>query len=746
MTLTTQRFIETLSHAEIGGVTEVCVNLGGGWQQWVGYFERSEYAAKAIVPYEGKYSICVTLNPAKRDLLARGNNKLAKTKNRTSDPEVLCDSWFFLDIDPIRPKGISSTDDELQEAIRIGEKIVGFLLDLGVNQKSILTGISGNGAYVLVRLPDYEITDERRELKKKLLNYFVAQFSTNRVEIDKSVYNPARLVCALGTLKMKGESMEKRPHRRSEIQTIGGQKFDPARLQRCEPFNLYALAGVLLPPPKPLRISMSSGNGQSFDIQNWMATYGLEVVQTKPWMGSGISGQLFVLQVCPFNSEHANKSAFIIQADNRALIFGCHHNSCADKGWRELRGMLEPDRSSRPEQPPVTHILNEPPLGNTTEKYTVSGVYSNLNAFFNAEFEEPEAILTGLHRGEVGGLLAVTNYGKSTELLNVALSIAAGQKLLPLASNVPQPRRVLYLDFESPASRAKADLQTMIRNISNVQEAKENFMIVVDAYFKVSPLCLSNPEHFNYIEELAKFHRADLVVIDTVASAFELADENSNAEVTRRVMNPFKRLAREVKCAVIYSHHIGKANETQSGDGAYRGRGASAFGALSRTIFTLERDAKKGPGYVVLSCPKIKGEGFEPVLLKLNQEMRWFEVCADKPEAKLEPPTVQEIAEFAKAQPSTTAEIYEYFKGRAGRRTVEQRIQEANNLGLIFKQNQKAPWAFRNGQNGSPSPLSINAQDATDEVFPLSANPIGNGGNAETKDESEETEVKEWRR
>src|SRR3954469_24524475 len=99
MTLTTQRFIETLSHAEIGGVTEVCVNLGGGWQQWVGYFERSEYAAKAIVPYEGKYSICVTLNPAKRDLLARGNNKLAKTKNRTSDPEVLCDSWFFLDID-----------------------------------------------------------------------------------------------------------------------------------------------------------------------------------------------------------------------------------------------------------------------------------------------------------------------------------------------------------------------------------------------------------------------------------------------------------------------------------------------------------------------------------------------------------------------------------------------------------------------------------------------------------------------
>lgn len=724
-----QRFIEILCHAEAGGVTEVCVNPGGGYHQLVGYFERPEDAAKAIAQYDGKENVYVTLNPAKRDLLARVNNKLAKSKNRTSEGEVFCDSWFFFDIDPKRPTGISSTDDELFAAIETGKQIVKFLLDIGASQASLLTGISGNGAYILVRLPDYEITSERIALKKRLLNFFADQFSNDRVEVDRSVYNQSRLVCALGTLKMKGENITERPHRRSEIRTVAGQKFDAAQSQRCEPFNLYALASVLLPPEKQPLIVTSSSDGQQFNIENWMASHGIVVTQSKAWKGNGFNGQLYVLSVCPFNSAHTNKSAFIIQADNGALSFGCHHNSCAGKGWHDLRTLVEPERISQPEQASDTSTTL-PDSG--AKKSAVTGVYMNLNAFFNAKLEEPEQILFGLHRGEVAGLLAVTNYGKSTKLLNDALSLAAGERLWPLASIVPQPRRVLYLDFESPASRAKADMQTMIRGVVNGQEARANFMIVVDAAIKESPLSLSKPDHFKYVMGLAKHQHADLVIIDTAASAFELTDENSNAEVTRRVMNPLKQLAREVNCAVIYSHHIGKSNETQTGEGAYRGRGASAFGALSRTIFTLERDAKKGPEYIVLTCAKIKGQPFEPVLLKLNQQTRWFEPCDEKPEARPQPPTAQEIAEFVKGHPGTTADLCEHFKERASKRTIEQRIRDAERLGAIFKANQKAPWCFRNGQNGDSPPLDLNQEETIDAGFPQSANPIGDCGNVET--------------
>lgn len=367
------------------------------------------------------------------------------------------------------------------------------------------------------------------------------------------------------------------------------------------------------------------------------------------------------------------------------------------------------------------------------KRRVITGVYPTLDALFNAHIEEPEQILFGLHRGEVAGLFAVTNYGKTTLLYNTVLSIAAGDTTWPLAPIVPKPRRVLYIDSESPASVSRADLKAMIGGVSDDKTARSNFAIVVDALIKDSPLSLSNADHFNWVIALAKSHKADLVVVDTAASAFELQDENSNAEVTKRVMNPLKRLAREANCAVIFTHHIGKANETQSGEASYKGRGASAFGALSRTIFTIERDVKKGPGYIVLNCAKIKGQPFEPVLLKLNPDTRWFERCSDNPSAKPEPPTAQEIAEFVRKRiEARSAEICEHFKQRAGKRTIEDRINEAERIGLIVKPHQKAPWRFRNGQNGHSSQSGETEAESTDGAFPQSASPIRDCGNAET--------------
>lgn len=376
----------------------------------------------------------------------------------------------------------------------------------------------------------------------------------------------------------------------------------------------------------------------------------------------------------------------------------------------------------------------------SSQKQTITGVYATLDAFFNAQFDEPEEIIFGVHRGEVAGLFAVTNYGKSTLLYNTSLSIAAGQTLEPLAPIVPKPRRVLYVDSESPAPVARVDLKTMIGDISDDSTARENIAIIVDASIKDTPLNLSNADHFKWLIKAAKGHKADLVIVDTAASAFEVIDENNNAEITRKVMNPLKQLAREANCAVIFTHHIGKANETQTGEAAYKGRGASAFGALSRTTFTIEKDAKKGPGYIVLNCSKIKGQPFEPMLLKLNRDTRWFELCDDNPSPKPQPPTAQEIANFVEKQAEArTAEICKHFKSRAGQRTIEDRINEAERLGLIAKAHKKAPWHFRNSKNGDSAELSEVDEESTDAGFPQSATPIRDCGNAETGSKGSET-------
>jgi hypothetical protein len=364
----------------------------------------------------------------------------------------------------------------------------------------------------------------------------------------------------------------------------------------------------------------------------------------------------------------------------------------------------------------------------------VRGVYPTLNAFFEADIEEPEEILFGIHRGEVAGLLAMTNYGKSTALLNTALSIAAGETCCPLAPTVPTPRRVLYIDSESPAARANADLQTMIHGISDTKTARQNFGIVVDASINGEPLNLSRSEHFKRVVALARSHRSDLVIVDTAASAFELQDENSNAEVTRRIMNPLKRLARAANCVIVFTHHIGKSNETQTGEGAYRGRGASAFGALSRAVFTIERDAKKGSEYIVLSCAKIKGRPFEPVLLKLNMDTRWFELCDERPEERPHPPTAREIADFVARQKGVrTDDIKEHFAGRASDRTITGRIADAERLGLIEKPTQKAPWRSCNGKNGHFRAGAKVVAESTDGAFMQYANPIRDCMNAQTR-------------
>jgi replicative DNA helicase len=347
----------------------------------------------------------------------------------------------------------------------------------------------------------------------------------------------------------------------------------------------------------------------------------------------------------------------------------------------------------------------------------LTGVYSSLFDLFNAELQEAEQIFLGLRRGEVAAFEAVTNYGKSTFLMNLCLSLAALATCIPLSPYPVKPRRILFIDCESPASVLQKDLKHMLRQIWDTKLASQNFIVMVDVMVRGEPLCLSRREHFERVVRLARTLQVDVIVIDTVASAFEIQDENANAEVTRKVMNPLKRMAREGNCGVVFTHHIGKAGETQSGEGAYKGRGASAFGALSRTVFTLEKDAGKGPGYVVLSCPKSKGSVIEPTLLKLNPETRWFEICEEKPTQKPEPPNAQGIADFIADGEYKTEEICRHFKDRAGERTIRTKIKEAESLGLIYKLNKQGKYRIGNGQSlielpiaDSPKVIPINEQ------------------------------------
>ena len=74
------------------------------------------------------------------------------------------------------------------------------------------------------------------------------------------------------------------------------------------------------------------------NLDQWIANSGLAIVKEKEWN----DGRLWELNPCPWNPEHTNRAAYIIQFPSGAIGAGCHHNGCADNDWHALRDVVEP--------------------------------------------------------------------------------------------------------------------------------------------------------------------------------------------------------------------------------------------------------------------------------------------------------------------------------------------------------------------------------------------------------------------
>jgi replicative DNA helicase len=110
----------------------------------------------------------------------------------------------------------------------------------------------------------------------------------------------------------------------------------------CVPTHLLEELGARLPKAPPGEARKPAA--KSFDIDAWIGNHRLEVRGPVAWNG----GRKWVLNTCPWNSEHNGRSAFIVQFPSGAIAAGCLHKSCAGNDWAVLRNILEPGwRSNR---------------------------------------------------------------------------------------------------------------------------------------------------------------------------------------------------------------------------------------------------------------------------------------------------------------------------------------------------------------------------------------------------------------
>lgn len=168
----------------------------------------------------------VTANPCDPALLARSYNQLVASKHTTKDENIVCLRWAFVDIDPIRPADISSSNAELATALGRRDAILAAHPELAACS---LTGCSGNGAFILVRLPDLPNDEVNKKFVADTLAILSAKHSDDAVKVDVTTKNPARIMGIPGNIKCKGSQVGDRVWRRATLDdsmVVSGQTFD----------------------------------------------------------------------------------------------------------------------------------------------------------------------------------------------------------------------------------------------------------------------------------------------------------------------------------------------------------------------------------------------------------------------------------------------------------------------------------------------------------------------------------------
>lgn len=206
--------------------------------------------------------------------------------------------------------------------------------------------------------------------------------------------------------------------------------------------------------------------------------------------------------------------------------------------------------------------------------------------------------------GSLTVLSAYAKTGKSTLITPLMLSIAHGDPFLGRATcKTP----ILYLAVEE--------------HPRDVHLRLVQFGITPDDPMHIAAGRLL-PSEFPRIGEYVRRQKIGLVVLDTLASFWNVEDENDNAEVGRAV-RPWLDLARATNAAVLLVHHDRKSGGP---DGKGVRGGSALFGAVDQLI-TLDRrhggapsertlkslgrygpmdlviDYTEGEGYVVVAGP-----------------------------------------------------------------------------------------------------------------------------------------------
>lgn len=182
-----------------------------------GYFDNHALMVKEILRADrqhrpsGVYWVLNKLDPA---LLGRAYNRLVeRAEHTTADNNILRRRWLPVDLDPVRPAGVSSSEEEKDLALRRAGAVAA---EMAREFGQPILGDSGNGAHLLYPI-DLPNDEESLALVSGALAELDRRYSDEHVKVDVTCANAARIWKVYGTVARKGDSIPGRPHRLSKI-------------------------------------------------------------------------------------------------------------------------------------------------------------------------------------------------------------------------------------------------------------------------------------------------------------------------------------------------------------------------------------------------------------------------------------------------------------------------------------------------------------------------------------------------
>lgn len=532
-------------------------------QMYSGYFKTADDLIKAFNKDIRDYANCniyITLNSLNEACYSREQQNFFKknAKATSSDNDVVGYDWLFIDVDPKRPTGTSSSDDQVAAAKEIGNKVYSFMKNIGFYDP--LFGFSGNGVHLLYRIK-MKNSDENRELIKKCLNVLDMYFSDDEIQIDLKNFNPARLCKLYGTQAQKGANTEERPHRMSMV--IG----DPEEIRINDAKYVKKLADMLPKEEKPQRYN--NYQPAEFDLDEWLGKYGLRYRKT-----SYSGGVKYILNECPFDSNHKGKDACIFRASSGAIGFHCFHNSCADKTWRDVRLLYEPDAYEKKQQEYERKIYAKPksqPERKKIEEKEGKPVFltakdiltmpKSPERFVKTGINDIDKRMRGLKTGYTSVISGLRASGKSSVISEICLDcVEAGNKVAVYSGELSPQNFMRWMNLQA-AGKAYAE-PTQFEGYYNVSRQNQEKI----AEWLSNNFSLYNNEYGNdflaikdQLERKFERNKPDLVILDNLM-AFDIKSLSDNKYEAQTTFTwSLHEMAQEYDVHIMFVAHPRKA-------------------------------------------------------------------------------------------------------------------------------------------------------------------------------------------